>query len=118
VVASIVVTALAGLLGVGFVALLYGMVRILAPANPYPLKATTWECGHEPIGRARIPYHVQYYAFAILFLIFDIETAFLYPWAIVFRLLGWAGLVEMALFIAILLVGLVYAWRKGALRWA
>jgi NADH-quinone oxidoreductase subunit A len=93
-------------------------VMLLAPKNPYPLKDATYECGHDPVGQPRVPFRVQYYAIAIVFLIFDVETAFLYPWGLVFRTLGWTAYAEMALFVAVLLVGLLYAWRKGALTWA
>lgn len=115
---SILVVTLASLLGALFVGAIYGLVALLAPHHPYPLKNATYECGHEPVGKPRVPFRVQYYCLAIVFLIFDIETAFLYPWGLVFRSLGWRALGEMAIFVAVLLVGLLYAWRKGALRWA
>ena len=115
---SIFVAALACGVGVAFVLALYGVVALLAPKNPYPLKDAVYECGHEPVGEPRVPFRVQYYGVALVFLIFDIETAFLYPWALVLRRLGWAGYLEMSIFVAVLLVGLLYAWRKGVLRWA
>ncbi len=114
---SVLVAALACVTGVLFVLALYGVVALLAPKRPNPLKNATYECGHEPVGVPRAPFRVQYYAIAIVFLIFDVETAFLYPWGLVLRQIGWAGYGEMAIFVAILVVGLVYAWRKGVLRW-
>lgn len=109
---------LAACVGIAFVLVVYGLVALLAPHRPNPLKDATYECGHEPIGGPWVPYRVQYYAFAIIFLIFDIETAFLYPWAVVFRRLGLFALFEMTLFILVLVIGLVYAWKKGVLKWA
>jgi NADH-quinone oxidoreductase subunit A len=114
---SVLVVAFACLLGAALVGVIYLLVALLAPHNPYALKNATYECGHEPVGRPRSPFRVQYYCLAIVFLIFDIETAFAYPWGLVFRTMGWPALGEMAIFLAILLVGLLYAWRKGALRW-
>ena len=115
---SLLAIGLAGCVGVAFVLVVYALVAILAPKRPNALKNATYECGHEPIGGPWVPYRIQYYAFAIIFLIFDIETAFLYPWAIVYRKLGVFALAEMAVFIMVLVIGLVYAWKKGALKWA
>jgi NADH:ubiquinone oxidoreductase subunit 3 (subunit A) len=114
---SVLVAALACGVGVLFVLALYGVVALLSPKRPNALKNATYECGHEPVGVPRAPFRVQYYAIAIVFLIFDVETAFLYPWGLVLREIGWAGYLEMVAFVAILVVGLVYAWRKGVLRW-
>jgi len=114
---SVLVAALACAVGVLFVLALYGVVALLSPKRPNALKNATYECGHEPVGVPRAPFRVQYYAIAIVFLIFDVETAFLYPWGLVLREIGWAGYLEMVAFVAILVVGLVYAWRKGVLRW-
>jgi NADH-quinone oxidoreductase subunit A len=108
---------LAGLGGLLFVSALYGAVRLLAPSRPYALKNQTYECGHDPLGQPWVPYRIQYYAFAIIFLIFDIETAFFYPVALAWRRLGPAALVEIAVFAGILLVGLLYAWKRGVLKW-
>jgi len=115
---SLLVAVLACAVGAAFVAALYGVVALLAPKNPYPLKDAVYECGHEPVGTPRVPFRVQYYGVGIVFLIFDIETAFLYPWGLVFREIGWTAYFEMVLFVAILLIGLLYAWRKGVLTWA
>src|SRR4051812_1370557 len=86
--------------------------RVLQPRLATPVKYTTYECGVEPIGGSWVQYTVRYYLFALVFLIFDIETVFLYPWAVAYRELGTFAIVEMFLFLAILTLGLVYAWRK------
>ncbi len=80
-------------------------------------KDIPYECGMDPIGDARARYNVRFYVIAMFFIVFDIEAVFLYPWAVVFKDLGWFGLWEMATFILILVVGLVYVWGKGALEW-
>jgi NADH-quinone oxidoreductase subunit A len=105
-----------------FIALSFGVVTLVLsyfvqPRYPEPEKLSTYECGSEPFSDARMPFPVRYYVFAMLFVIFDIEVIFLYPWAIVFEKLGIIGLVEMMVFIALFLVAYVYAWRKGALEW-
>jgi NADH:ubiquinone oxidoreductase subunit 3 (subunit A) len=82
-----------------------------------PVKYTTFECGVEPVGGAWVQYTVRYYLFALVFLIFDIETVFLYPWAVAYQELGTVAMVEMVVFLAILFLGLAYAWRKGHLEW-
>ena len=91
--------------------------RILAPRDPTRTKGITYECGMLPIGRSRAQVHFRYYLFAILFLIFDIEAVFLFPWAVTFVQIGEQALWEMVVFIAILGFGLLYAWKKGVLRW-
>ncbi|HBF35038.1 TPA: NADH-quinone oxidoreductase subunit A [Candidatus Sumerlaeota bacterium] len=91
--------------------------RLLAPHRPGRLKDVPYECGELPVGRAWIQYNVGYYLFGLLFLIFDVEAAFLYPWAVAFRELGMVGFVEMAIFLFVLLLGLAYAWKKGVLEW-
>jgi NADH-quinone oxidoreductase subunit A len=108
--AFVVVTAL-----VGFIAI--GLGTLFGPKRSTDKKAMPYESGMNPIGPGtrRIP--VRFYLIAVLFILFDIETIFLLPWAIVFRRLGLFGLAEMAVFIAILLVGYIYAWKKGALEW-
>ena len=90
---------------------------LVQPKYPEPEKLTTYECGSEPFSDARMPFPVRYYIFAMLFVIFDIEVIFLYPWAVVFTKVGLIGLIEMLVFIALFLVAYVYAWRKGALKW-
>ena len=102
----------------GTIAFIFVLVsRFVGPRNVNPIKTSTYECGLEPIGSARQRFSVKFYLVAMLFILFDIEVAFLYPWAILFRELGLFGLIEMAVFVFILLIGLIYAWRKGALEW-
>ena len=94
------------------------IARLIAPRKPNPLKTETYECGIETVGETWIQFKVQYYIFALVFLIFDIETVFLYPWAVAFDQLPLFAVLEGVLFILILAGGLIYAWRKGALEWA
>lgn len=89
----------------------------LGPRNPTPIKEDTYESGKLPYGNARRQVPVHYYQVAMLFMMFDIEIVFLYPWAVLFRQLKLFGLLEMGVFVAILLVGYVYVWKKGALEW-
>ncbi len=89
----------------------------LAPKKPSADKQATYECGLDSQGEPWIQYHVQYYIYALVFVIFDIETVFIYPWAVAFKKLGLFAFVEMVLFIAILAFGLVYAWKKKMLEW-
>jgi NADH-quinone oxidoreductase subunit A len=91
--------------------------RLLRPRRPYREKLIAYESGVQPFSDARIPFPMRYYVITMLFVIFDIEAVFLYPWAVVFKDIGLYGLIEMALFIVVLLIGFVYAWRKGALEW-
>lgn len=104
-------------LGTVFALLLLAVPRLLASRNPNPKKLSTYECGMVPIGEAWSQLNVRYYIFALLFLVFDVEVVFLYPWAMVFSKLGLAALVEMVIFIVVLTAGLIYAWKKGVLRW-
>src|SRR5262244_3436373 len=107
------------------VALTFGLWSLIIsdlvqPKYPEPEKLSTYECGAEPFSDARMPFPVRYYIFAMLFVIFDIEVIFLYPWAVVFNDINKVsviGLIEMMVFIALFLVAYVYAWRKGALEW-
>jgi NADH:ubiquinone oxidoreductase subunit 3 (subunit A) len=92
--------------------------RLIAPRKPNTLKSQTYECGIETVGETRVQFKVQYYIFALIFLIFDVELVFLYPWAVAFDQLQLFAVLEGVLFIAILIAGLIYAWRKGALEWA
>ncbi len=94
-----------------------GVGYILGPTRPDVEKLSPYECGFEPFEDARMKFDVRYYLVAILFIIFDLEIAFLFPWAVVFRDLGMFAFMEMLAFIGILLLGLAYAWRKGALTW-
>jgi NADH-quinone oxidoreductase subunit A len=90
---------------------------LLGPKRRNPMKDEVFECGNPPTGPARQRFSVSFYLVAILFIVFDVEVVFLYPWAIVFRSLGTAGLVEMGIFVAVLGGGLAYVWRRGALAW-
>jgi NADH-quinone oxidoreductase subunit A len=104
------------------VALAFGMGTLIVgglvrPKSAYTEKLLPYESGAVPFSDARIPFPMRYYVIAMLFVIFDIETVFLYPWAVVYGRIGLLGLIEMGLFILILLVGYVYAWKKGALEW-
>jgi len=100
---------------------LAGLPLILAwlvrPAKPNPVKLSTYECGIEAVGEAWVQFKVQYYIYALVFVVFDIETIFLFPWAVAYNKLPLFAVLEMALFILILACALVYAWRKGALEW-
>jgi NADH-quinone oxidoreductase subunit A len=91
--------------------------RFLGPRRPSDEKSSTYESGMEPVKSARERFSVKFYLVAMLFIVFDIEIVFMYPWAVQFRQLGWPGFVEMLVFIGVLLVGLVYILKKGALRW-
>ncbi|HET7438226.1 MAG TPA: NADH-quinone oxidoreductase subunit A [Nitrospira sp.] len=91
--------------------------RLVRPSRPYRAKLTPYESGSPLFSDARIQFPMRYYIIAMLFVIFDIEVIFIIPWAVRFQSLGLLGLVEMLVFIAILLVGLWYAWKKGALEW-
>jgi NADH-quinone oxidoreductase subunit A len=104
--------------GVGLVAVAFGTARLMAPHRPLPEKLTTYECGIDPVGEGWSQSQVRYYIYGFLFVIFDVESVFLFPWARVFEGLGWTAVVEMGIFIGILAVGLLYAWRKGVLKWA
>jgi len=106
------------IVGTAFVGLTLGVSKLLRPSKPNDAKAAPYECGEVPIGEPWVQFHIRYYVFALLFVIFDIETVFLYPWALVFKKLGLFALVEMFIFLVILGAGLLYAWRKGALKWA
>lgn len=90
---------------------------LFGPRRKNPAKSMPYECGVVPTGNARSRFSVKYYLVAMLFIIFDIEVAFLYPWAVVFMDLKIFGLIEMGIFILILLIGYIYAWKKGALDW-
>ena len=89
----------------------------IIPRKPDPVKTSTYECGMETVGKSWVQFNFRYYFYALLFVLFDIETVFLYPWAVHFKQLKLFGLVEMLIFIFVLAIGFVYAWRKGALEW-
>ena len=100
-----------------FPALALVIPRLIAPRKPNVIKSQTYECGIETVGNTWVQFRVQYYLFALVFLIFDVETVFLYPWAVAFDQLPLFAVLEGVLFILILVAGLGYAWRKGALEW-
>jgi NADH-quinone oxidoreductase subunit A len=104
-------------LGVGLVALMLGVASLLRPSNPTPTKLLTYECGVDPVGSGWSQSHVRYYIFGLLFVIFDVEAIFLFPWALRLEELGVFGLSSMLIFIWVLFMGLAYAIRKGVLRW-
>ncbi len=90
---------------------------LLRPNRPYPGKLTTYECGEVPVGDTRVRFNIRFYVVALIFLIFDVEVVFLFPWAVVYKNLGWFAFIEMLVFLGILLVGYAYVWRKGDLDW-
>ncbi|MCR6108223.1 NADH-quinone oxidoreductase subunit A [Salipaludibacillus agaradhaerens] len=92
--------------------------RLLRPKNPYAEKITTYESGIQPEGDAQVRYHVAYYIVALEFIIFDVETVFLIPWAVALEHLGWVGLNMMLVFIVILALGIAYSWKKKVLEWS
>jgi NADH:ubiquinone oxidoreductase subunit 3 (subunit A) len=92
--------------------------RFVAPRKPNPIKQSTYECGIETVGESWVQFKAQYYIFALVFLVFDVETVFLFPWAISLDKLPLFAVVEGIIFISILIAGLVFAWRKGMLEWA
>ncbi len=98
----------AGMLGVG---------RLIRPSRPQPQKYVTYEAGSDPIGGWGQS-NIRYYVYALLFVMFDVEAVFIFPWAIRLEFLGWFAVIEMIAFVLVLALGLVYAWRKGVLRWA
>jgi NADH-quinone oxidoreductase subunit A len=107
------------LLGVamGTAVVMMGGSFLVGPRRPSAEKSAQYECGFAPLSRVRLPFDVRFYLFSILFVVFDIEAAFLFPWAVAFKDIGWVGFVEMVLFLLVLLVGYAYIWKKGALEW-
>jgi NADH-quinone oxidoreductase subunit A len=90
---------------------------LIRPHRPYPSKLSTYECGETPLGDTRVRFNIRFYVVALLFLIFDVEVVFLFPWAVVYKNLGWFAFLEMVVFLAILFVGYAYVWCKGDLDW-
>lgn len=103
--------------GVAFVAVTLGMSRLLQHRKPGAVKSEIYECGVEPVGPPWVQLKIGYYLYALLFVLFDVETAFLYPWAVTLNALPLYVLGEMVVFLAILALGLAYAWKEGALQW-
>ena len=104
-------------LGAGFALFSVILSGFLGPRHPTPEKSAPYECGMPPVGDARERQSVKFYLVAMIFLLFDIEVAFLYPWAMALRQLGWAGYAQVLIFVTLLFAGYVYVWRKGALDW-
>jgi NADH-quinone oxidoreductase subunit A len=104
-------------LGIVFVVGGYLTARMLRPSRPNPEKNSTYECGEHAVGSAWVKFNIRFYVVALIFIIFDVEVFFLYPWATVFKQLGAFALVEVLIFVGILVLGLVYAWVKGDLDW-
>jgi len=104
------------------IGLLLGLVMIgagslISKSKPDPEKNSPYECGFEPFENSRIPFDVRFYLVAILFIIFDLETAFFFPWALVLREIGWFGFLAMMIFLGLLVIGFIYEWKRGALEW-
>ncbi len=91
--------------------------RLLRPHKPTPEKQTTYESGNEPVGTGQVRFNIRYYLFALMFVIFDVEAVFLYPWAVAYDQLGLFAVVEMLIFVTLLVIGLIYAWKKKVLKW-
>lgn len=104
---------------IGAVFVVGGLVTawLLRPKRWYPGKLTSYECGEEPVGDTRVKFNIRFYVVALIFLIFDVEVAFLFPWALVYQRLGMFAFIEMTVFLLILFVGYAYVWAKGDLDW-
>jgi NADH-quinone oxidoreductase subunit A len=105
------------LVGAVFVAVGMFVAWLLRPNRPYASKLSTYECGEVPVGDTRIRFNIRFYVIALIFIIFDVEIVFLFPWAMVYKQLGWFAFFEMMVFLFILLVGYAYVWRNGDLDW-
>lgn len=102
-------------IGLGFV--LVGVGALLSPTKPDSEKYSQYECGFEPFENARLKFDVRFYLVAILFIIFDLEVAFLFPWAIILKELSWPPVIAMGIFLTLLIIGFIYEWKRGALEW-
>ena len=109
----LVFLVIASLFGVGPILAGY----VLSPKRPDAAKLSAYECGFPAFDDARMPFDVRFYLVAILFIIFDLETAFLFPWALTLRHIGWFGLLSMMAFLTVLVIGFIYEWKTGALQW-
>lgn len=105
------------LIGIVFIFVSLFLSFLVRNVSANLLKMTTYECGEEPVGHSWIQFNIRYYIFALIFVVFDVEILYLFPWAVIFKQLGLIAFIEMFIFIAILVLGLAYAWRKGALVW-
>lgn len=117
---------LMGIIGVILVCAIIGLAKFISPKNPNPIKQSTYECGEETVGTSWVQFNPRFYVIALIFLLFDVELIFVFPWATVFgnrdliaadSRWGWFTLIEMAIFLGILIIGLVYVWRRGDLNW-
>jgi NADH-quinone oxidoreductase subunit A len=107
-----------GILAIIFVAGGLLTSKMLRPQNPNPFKLSSYECGEDTIGGAWVKFNIRYYVVALIFILFDVEILFLFPWALVFKAMGWFAIAEMFTFLGILLIGYIYVWAKGDLDWA
>jgi len=114
---SYVIVTVFLILGIAFPAVVLWLGKQLRPHKPTPAKEVTYESGNDPVGDSHIRFNVRYYLYALMFVVFDVETVFLYPWAVAYRQLGLFALTEMVIFVGLLLVGLIYAWKKKVLQW-
>src|SRR6266478_605690 len=114
---SFLTVAIFGGVAVGLVGGILALGSLIRPTRPQPQKYITYESGVDPVGTGWSQSQIRYYIFALLFVMFDVEAVFILPWAVQLEALGVFGLVEMVVFIVVLALGLVYAWRKGVLRW-
>jgi NADH-quinone oxidoreductase subunit A len=114
---SYVIVAIFLILGIVFPIVVLWIGRLLRPSKPNPAKTTTYESGNVPESVSQVRFNVRYYQYALMFVVFDVEIAFLYPWAVAYQKLGLFALVEMIIFLGLLLVGLLYAWKKKVLEW-
>lgn len=105
------------IIGLGLGLVMLGAGSLLSPHQPDAEKNSPYECGFSPFESSRIPFDVRFYLVAILFIIFDLETAFFFPWALVLRKIGWFGFFGMMLFLGLLVIGFIYEWKRGALEW-
>ncbi|GAW92848.1 NADH-quinone oxidoreductase subunit A [Calderihabitans maritimus] len=105
------------LVGAVFPLVIFAVSWLVRPKRPSPQKLSTYECGLETQGPTWVQFKISYFLYALIFLLFDVETVFLYPWAVKFQVLGLFAFIEMLIFIAILVIGLWYAWKEGALEW-
>ncbi len=105
------------ILGILFVGIALTAAAVIRPNHPNPVKNSTYECGEIPIGGPWIRFNVRFYVVALIFLLFDVEVVLLFPWAVVFKQLGWFAYLEMIIFVMIILAGYVYVWLKGDLDW-
>lgn len=105
------------MVGAAFVVVVMTLSRLLAPRKETAEKLRPYESGEEPVGQAWSRFPIHFYIFALLFVVFDVEVIFFFPWAVIFGDLGWSGLIAMGLFLAILVIGLVYEWKREALTW-